>query len=408
VSPAPDGSGHLFYNLVLFGRVLRARGLDVSAGSLIDLVRTLEHVSIGRKDDFYHAVRSLVVRRREDLQVFDEAFAAFWRRPSRSWSNRDLRAMGERRRLRRPSFGPTAPAPTAGAAREGVAPTEGEAEPSPAALTYSARETLRNKDFADLTEAELAAVRDMIGAMSWRLGRRRTRRQRPGRGRLLDLRRTLRRNLRYGGEPFVWAHRGPKPKPRPLVVLADSSGSMERYTRLLLLFIYGLAEGLDRHIEAFVFATRLTRITRHLRGRDAARALREVSRAVPDWSGGTRIGEALREFNFRWGRRVLGRGAVVLLISDGWDRGEPGALREEMARLQRSSYRLVWLNPLLGSPGYEPLTRGMQAALPFIDDFLPVHNLASLEELAGRLAALPATRPARGRRAIPRAVPVSP
>ena len=408
MSPAPAGSGHLFHNLVLFGRVLHARGLDVSPGCLIDLVRTLEHVSIGQKDDFYHAVRSLVVRRREDLQVFDEAFAAFWRRPSRSWTDRDLRAMGERRRLRQPSFGPTAPARTAIAGQEGPAPAEGEAEPSPAALTYSARETLRRKDFADLTEAELAEVQDMIGAMRWRLGRRRTRRQRPGRGRLLDLRRTLRRNLRYGGEPFVLAHRRPKPKPRPLVVLADSSGSMERYTRLLLLFVYGLAEGLDRHIEAFVFATRLTRITRHLRGRDAARALREVSQAVPDWSGGTRIGEALREFNFRWGRRVLGRGAVVVLISDGWDRGEPDTLREEMARLQRSSYRLVWLNPLLGSPGYEPLTRGMQAALPFVDDFLPVHNLASLTDLARRLAELPTTRPARGSRAITRAITVSP
>jgi uncharacterized protein with von Willebrand factor type A (vWA) domain len=163
---------------------------------------------------------------------------------------------------------------------------------------------------------------------------------------------------------------------------------MERYTRLLLHFIYSLTAGLDQPVESFVFGTRLTRITRQLHERNVDQALREVTRAVPDWSGGTRIGEALKSFNFDWGRRVLGRGAVVLLISDGWDRGDVDLLRVEMARLQRSCHRLIWLNPLLGSPDYEPLTRGMQAALPYVDDFLPVHNLASLEDLARRLSDL--------------------
>jgi hypothetical protein len=179
------------------------------------------------------------------------------------------------------------------------------------------------------------------------------------------------------------------------VVLADISGSMERYTRLLLLFAYGLAASLPQAVESFVFGTRLTRVTRELAGRDPDGALAAVSRRVPDWSGGTRIGEALRAFNFAWGRRVLGRGAVVLIISDGWDRGDPAALREEMARLQRSCHRLIWLNPLLGGADYEPLTRGIQAALPFTDDFLPAHNLASLEELARRLETLGPERRAR-------------
>ena len=178
--------------------------------------------------------------------------------------------------------------------------------------------------------------------------------------------------------------------------MADISGSMERYARLLLHFIYSLAKGLEQEVEAFVFSTHLTCITRPLRGKAIDRALADVSREVTDWSGGTRIGDSLKTFNFEWGQRVLGRGAVVLLISDGWDRGDPLLLKQEIGRLQRSCHRLIWLNPLLGSAAYEPLTRGMQAALPHIDDFLPVHNLASLEDLAVHLQNLTVTkRPSR-------------
>ena len=233
-----------------------------------------------------------------------------------------------------------------------------------------------------------------MAQLTWRLGERRTRRRQPGAGKQFDQRRTLRHNLKYGGQVMEWIRLEPKVKPRPLVVIADISGSMERYTRLLLRFIYGLSEGLER-VEAFVFSTRLSRITRQLQSRDAERALQNIAHQVPDWSGGTRIGEALKRFNFAWGRRVLGRGAVVLLISDGWDRGDIDLLRREMARLQRSCHRLLWLNPLLGSPDYEPLTLGMQAALPFVDDFLTVHNLASLEDLAAHLVNLPDWRPVR-------------
>ncbi len=208
----------------------------------------------------------------------------------------------------------------------------------------------------------------------------------PGKGNLVDLRRTLRSSLRSEGEIFSWSYREQKTKPRPLVVIADISGSMERYTRLLLHFIYGMKSGLTQPVEAFVFSTRLTRITRPLQIRDLDLALKNVGNLVNDWAGGTRIGESLKTFNFEWGRRVLGRGAIVLIISDGWDRGDADLLKGEMARLKRNCNRLIWLNPLLGAKEYEPLTRGIQAALPYIDNFLPVHNLASLEDLADRLA----------------------
>jgi uncharacterized protein with von Willebrand factor type A (vWA) domain len=228
----------------------------------------------------------------------------------------------------------------------------------------------------------------MIAHLLWKVSERRTRRKRPGKGHLIDLRRTLRRSLRSEGEIFRWSYLEPKRKPRPLVVLADISGSMERYTRLLLHFIYGMKAALNQPVEAFVFSTRLTRITRPLQSRDLDIALKNVGELVNDWAGGTRIGESLKTFNFDWGRRVLGRGAIVLIISDGWDRGDGQVLSREMARLKRNCHRLIWLNPLLGTPDYEPLTRGIQAALPHIHDFLPVHNLASLEDLANRLADL--------------------
>jgi len=388
-------SGHLLHNLLLFGRVLRGLGLDVNPGRMVDLVAALELVSIGSRSDFYHAARGLLVHRREDIAPFDDAFEFFWRSRGKELSSLDLRALGERRRIRRPTI---VPPPL----REGAAATASAAEGGPdqppllqAALTYSEREVLRRKDFGDLTNDEIAAVKMLMAEIVWRVRERQTARRRPGRGNLLDLRRTVRRNLRYGGEILDWAEREPKRKPRPLVIIADVSGSMERYTRLLLLFTYGLARALEQKVEAFVFSTRLTRITRQLRERDLDRALREVSHAVPDWSGGTRIGEALRAFNFEWGRRVLGHGALTLVISDGWDCGDPLVLRDEIARLQRSSRRLIWLTPLLGSPDYEPLTRGIMTALPYIDDFLPVHNLASLEELAEHLGGLSERRPAR-------------
>jgi uncharacterized protein with von Willebrand factor type A (vWA) domain len=393
--PETTPSGHLLSNLLLFGRVLSGVGLDGSPGRMIDLVTALGHVDLGRKRDVYHVMRALVVRRREDIPAFDDAFQTFWRKPSEGFTTLDLRAMGERRRFRRPRFDP-APLRDPGAPGDAEGrPAEDEPPALRARLTYSATEVLRHKDFALMTGEELDEVRRLLDRFAWRPAARRTRRYTGGEGKRLDLRRSIRTSLRHGGEVLRWSRRRPRTKPRPLVVLADISGSMERYTRLLLLFLYSLAEGLEQRVEAFVFGTRLTRVTRQLRGRDVDRALAEVSRAVADWSGGTRIGEALRAFNFDWGRRAARSGSVVLLISDGWDRGEPDLLHHEMARLQRSCHRLVWLNPLLGEREYEPLARGMRTALPFVDDFLPVHDLASLEDLARRLSLLDAHRPAR-------------
>ena len=389
-------SGYLLHNLVLFGRVLRGLGLDLNPGRVVDVVDALGHVPMARKSDFVHALRCLLVRRREDLALFDEAFEVFWRRPSASWTSLDLRALGERRRVRGRGFAPLPfPEPPSRGAGHGDKAASDAPPVFRAILTYSAREVLRHKDFADLSAEEAEQVKAMLGRVAWRIREKRSRRSRAGPGHLRDLRRTVRLSLRYGGEVLEWARREPKTRPRPLVVLADVSGSMERYTRMLLLFVYGLATGAQRRVEAFVFGTRLTRITRQLRGRDVDGSLREVARAVPDWSGGTRIGETVGAFNRHWGRRVLGGGAVVLLISDGWDRGHPGVLRQEMARLQRCCHRLVWLNPLLGSLEYEPLARGMSTALPYVDDFLPVHDVASLEALARQLATLDERGPRR-------------
>ena len=267
-------------------------------------------------------------------------------------------------------------------------------------LVYNPSEQLRHKDFGSFTYEEVQACKDLIRRMEWHVEQRRTRRTRPARrGRAVDMRRTLRASLRQGGEVLELKRREVRTRPRPIVVLCDISGSMDRYSRILLQFVHAFA-GAGQEVESFVFGTRLTRITRLLRAKDIDDAVAAVSKQVLDWSGGTRIGETLKQFNFVWGRRVLGRGAVVLLISDGWDRGEPGLLSKEMERLRRSCHRLVWLNPLLGAPGYEPLTLGMQAALPHVDDFLPVHNLVSLEQLGKHLGQIAARRPERRQRVV--------
>lgn len=383
-----EPSGQLLHNLVLFGRLLRALGLDVNPGRMIDVAQALEFVEIGRKWDFYYTIRSLLVHDYQDIPLFDQAFALFWKKPAEQYVEFGL-TMGYQQQKPKPVVVP--PGTMKDEPLDAASKNSNNEEPQPiieVTQTYSQRELLRRKDFSELTPDEVQAVKRLMAEMVWELGQRRTRRMRPGDGKRLDLRRSLRRNLRYGGEWLEWPRREPKWKPRPLIVIADISGSMERYTRLLLHFIYSLTAGLEQQVEAFVFGTRLTRITRELHGREIDQSLKEVSQAVTDWGGGTRIGESLKTFNFQWGRRVLGRGAVVLLISDGWDRGEPQLLGDELGRLKRSCHRLVWLNPLLGSAQYEPLTRGMQAALPYIDDFLPVHNLASLEELAAHLTGL--------------------
>ena len=396
----PSHGGNLLHNLLLFANVLRHLGLGTHPGRMLDVLRALEHVDIGRRNDFYHTLRVLLVHRHRDLPLFDEAFRTFWRRPPDRSTTMDLRSLGEQRRYRQPQVGP--PPIERGASEFSEMDGDDEIDRVEVSQTYSAREVLRQKDFSRFTAEELAQAKAMMGQMAWDLGRRRTRRWTSGQRerQQLDLRTTLRKGMQYGGEAVELAYRGRKIRPRPLVLLCDVSGSMERYTRMLLHFIHALTGELEQ-VEAFLFATRLTRVTHQFQHRNIDRAVNEVARAVPDWSGGTRIGENLKRFNFRWARRVLGWGAVTLVISDGWDTGEPALLTQEMGRLQRASYRVIWLNPLLGVEGYQPLTQGMQAALPFVDDFLPVHNLASLQELATHLGTLEQHR--SGRRQRPRA-----
>lgn len=386
-------SGYLLQHLLAFGYLLREMGVAVSPGQMLELVAALQHVPLTQREDFRATARCLLIMRREDLPLFDVAFEFFWRNLTGSNPNEVLlrqllpTLQQMRRTLRLPE--------RTLAAAEATSPAAEQPERTGMVLTYSPGEELRQKDFGQFTWEEVQACKALLHRMEWRIEERPTRRTQPAPdGRSLDLRRTLRQNMRYGGELLHLSRRETRTRQRPLVVLCDISGSMERYSRILLQFIHTISNGL-RDVEAFVFGTRLTRITRYLRQRDIDDAIDAVAQQVLDWNGGTRIGESIKIFNFVWGRRVLGRGSVVLLISDGWDRGDPALLRYEMGRLQRSCYRLIWLNPLLGSPDYQPLTLGMQAALPFVDDFLPVHNLISLEQLGARLATLSRQRPLR-------------
>ncbi len=380
---------HLLDHIVAFTHLLREMGVQVGPGQVVELTRALEFAPITKREDFRAAARCVLVRRREDLPLFDTAFDFFWR--MESFDPMMLAIPVVKSPRRRSLRLPRAPQDQGGAAET---PRETEELRVGITLAYARDEQLRTKDFGAFSWEEVQACRELLRRLRWRIGERRTRRRRPARAGALDMRRTLRQAMREGGAPVRLRWRERRTRRRPLVVLCDISGSMDRYSRILLQFIHTISSGL-RDVEAFVFGTRLTRISRLLRDRDIDDAVAGVSAQVHDWSGGTRIGETLKQFNYQWARRVLGRGAVVLLISDGWDRGDAELLGREMARLQRSCRRLIWLNPLLGSPGYQPLTKGMQAALPFVDDFLPVHNLISLEQLGRHLATLAGGRPER-------------
>jgi uncharacterized protein with von Willebrand factor type A (vWA) domain len=326
----------------------------------------------------------LLVYRHEDLAFFDDAFDRFWRARGRGGDALPLFSLGERPRI--------VSTPTAGTQVQfdSDGADGGTTRAAPLAVgAWSSVESLRTRDFNDLTPEELARAEALIETLPWRLGVRRTRRWKRSTKGAIDLRPIIRLNMKYGGELIDLPRRTRRDKPRPIVVLADVSGSMERYARVLLQFVCAMATG-THDVESFVFATRLTRITRAVARKGTAGALRAVTRDVQDWGGGTRIGDALRAFNVHWARRVMRHDPVVLIVSDGWDRGDPAMLARELARVRRTCHRLIWLNPLLGSSRYEPLTRGMQAAMPLIDDFLPAHNLVSLEQLAAHLRTLTA------------------
>ncbi len=378
-SPGRQG-GQLLANLIHFGRLLRRLGIGASGEQTATLNRALSHLALDRRCDVKAAARAVYLSRREQQPLFDRAFDLFFHPQHRAGAGLDLgRLLHRSTQVEQRKIAPLATAAEGEPSREAEQPV---IEPN---FTFSQRELLRHKDFAELTAEEAGQLQDLLRRFPLTLDRRRTRRhQRARRGREFDLRRTLRTSLRRGGECSQLAWKRRKTKPRPLVVLCDVSGSMEGYSRILLQFLYAAGNRVARY-QAFAFGTRLTCLTRQLAHRDVDSALKQAAAAVVDWGGGTRIGEALHRFNYDWGRRVLGQGAVVLLISDGWDRGDTALLESEIARLHRSCERLIWLNPLLGQPGYQPLTRGMVAALPHVDDFLPVHNLASLEQLAKAL-----------------------
>ena len=376
--------------LVAFGRDLRARGLPVGTGRILTFIRAVASLGLGDRDSLYWAGRVSLIASRADVEAFDEAFDAWYRTlgelPGRS-VDLELPEVPQRA----PSLDTdlvTEPRLTAGSWRSAADADEPEpSDETSIRIVASAVEVLRSKSFADLTEDERRRVARMIHDLTIRAPVERTRRTRPSsKGSAFDIRRTLRRSLRTQGEPFDRSYRARRSRTRPLVLILDISGSMAPYARALLQFGFA-AMAAGRRVEVFCFGTRLTRVTRTLLTKDPDRAMHEVSALVADWEGGTRIGESLKMLLDGWSQRAALRGAVVVLCSDGLERGDPALLRAQMARLRRLAHRVVWANPLKGSPRYEPLARGMAAALPSVDVFLSGHNLESLETLAAALGA---------------------
>lgn len=387
-----DGPGGLpdpVRRLVGFGRYLRSVGLEVGTGRVLAFCRAAALLDPFDRTDLYLAARATLVSRREDFPLLEEAFDRYF--GAGGDQEPEAPALEVRRQpdtSPQPGEGVEPGGEVAAASTWSVAEDEEEAEESTAVRIVASRaEVLRRKDFAELSEDERREVLALIRRMAPGLPLRRSRRLRPASaGPRFDVRRTLRNSLRTEGEPFRRAWRERRVRPRPLVLILDVSGSMAPYSRPLVEFAHAAATA-GRRVEVFCFGTRLTRVTRALRTRDPDAALRAVAETVVDWEGGTRIGDSLQELLRRWGSRSALRGAVVVLCSDGLERGDPELLRRQVGRLARLAHRLVWVNPLKGSPRYEPLARGMAAALPHVDAFLPGHNLASLEALAAAISA---------------------
>jgi len=365
---------------VTFARVLRGAGLLVPIGNVLMFVEALGRVGIDQRDHVYWAARSTLVHRPEDVGIFDRAFGVFW----------------EHARMRPIDDDPDTIKVTLATDEDDDdddADGSGQANDDPTlTLRFSPTEVLRNKDFGAYDDAELILAQQMMSRLKFAGPPRRSFRFRPAQtGSRPDLRATLRSAISAGGEPIRRFWQEPGERMRRLVLLLDVSGSMEPYARAMLRFVHAAVAGRQR-VEAFSLGTRLTRVTRELNSRDPDLALRQASQRVQDWSGGTRLGECLRAFNDEWGVRGLARGAIVVILSDGWDRGDPAVLGEQMQRLQRITYDLIWVNPLKVSPGYAPLARGMAAALPYVDHFVEGHSLAAMEELANVISGVSARR----------------
>jgi uncharacterized protein len=358
---------------VAFARVLRGAGVDVTVGATLTFARALECVGLAERDEVYWAARATLVTRPEQIATFDRAFAVFWDRAGSASDD------GETPDEQSIVLALDVPGD------EGS--EDGEALPDDTPVVtvrWSPTEVLRRRDFAAYTPAEFVEARHLMNDLRFAGAARRSRRRQPARHRSSrgspDLRRTVRRALQTGGEPIERRFAEPGQRTRRIVLLLDVSGSMEPYARAFVRFLHAAVVSRTR-VEAFALGTRLTRVTRELTSRDPDAAVRAAAHRVVDWSGGTRLGEGLRTFNDTWGVRGMARGAVVVIFSDGWDRGEPVLLEEQMARLARVAHRIVWVNPLKASPGYAPLAQGMAAALPYVDDFVEGHSLAALEEL---------------------------
>ncbi len=370
--------------LVGFARALEAAGCLVEPPRVHDLARALDYVSPMSRVDFYYAARATLVSRQEDLDRFDPVFDLYWATQNLPFEETD-----------RPDGTPQVDPDLAGAPRPG-APRVASAQAGPKDADqddagipgFSPDEALAQKDFLKIDETEMVEVRKLLQKLAERLATRLSRRRKPkSHGRYLDLRRTMRRTLQHGGEPASLAYRARRVRKNELVLICDVSGSMDRYSRFLIEFVYGLQSTI-KGVETLVFSTRLTRITPHLRRRTVDDALAELSRTVADWSGGTNIGRCLQTFNDRYAPTLLSPRTVVLLLSDGWDKTEPAVLQREMRRIQQKSAAVIWLNPLQGNPAYESYCRALRDGLPFLHAFLPARNLQSLAQLSRELVPL--------------------
>lgn len=379
--------GLLSTNILNFARMLRRAGLPIGPSDMLAAQDAMTRIDIGNRTQVHTALRATMVHRHEHQDLFDQAFRLYWRAPE---ANQVLEALDK---LSGPKPPPERAPP--GSRRLAEAMTDKRDTPPPgedreeidAVMTVSEQERLQTMDFEAMSAAEIADAKREIARLHLPLDAKRTRRRRADpSGAHIDLRATIRASLRSGGEILALARTRKVTRPPPLVVLCDISGSMSRYAQILLHFLHAVASDRDR-VHTFLFGTRLSNISRQLRHRDPEVAFQMVSHAVPDWSGGTRIGEALAEFNRHWARRVLGQGAMVLLVTDGLDRDGAAGLKENMERLHKSCSRLVWLNPLLRWDGFEPKSQGIRAMLPHVDEFRTVHNLASLRDLVASLSA---------------------
>jgi hypothetical protein len=383
----PAAPPTLAANVMHFARLLRRAGLPVGPAETLAGQQALSLIDLGDRIQARTALRTAMVHRHEHQDVFDHAFNLFWRDPTAAEQAAAMALLDAQKdkRPERPPPGSRRVAEALARPRE-TKPRDDEPPVMDAVLTVSDRERLQQMDFEAMSAAEIAEAKREIQRLVLPLDLRRTRRLRADPlGPVTDLRRTIRQSLRQGGEILTIARERHVTRPPPLVVLCDISGSMSRYAQILLHFLHAVTNDRDR-VHVFLFGTRLSNVTRQLRYRDPEVAFQMVSQIVPDWSGGTRIGEALESFNRFWARRVLGQGAVVLLITDGLDRDGARGLADNMDRLHRSCRRLIWLNPLLRWSGFEPKSQGIRAMLPHVDDFRPVHNLASLRALVDLLS----------------------